>query len=225
MNTPQSLCQNAPEGVEPGRQALVLRRRPGHAANEKVLTSGTGLYIPSSLSFEDWERAGAQLSGIIDSSCWWLGDWLVFGKRNYADRYRTAIRAAGLRYQTLRNYAWVARRFEFTRRRPKLTFQHHAEVASLPMADQEHWLDQAEQLLWTTKQLRSAIRGDQSTGQLTESNSRIEVPPNRVGRWRMAAHTSGVELEMWILNILDQAAQEVLNQELADSDARTPLLC
>ncbi|HEY0696205.1 MAG TPA: LmbU family transcriptional regulator, partial [Micromonospora sp.] len=171
--------------------------------------TGVGLQIPTGLSFEDWERAGRQLSGIVDSSAWWLGDWLVFGKKNYSDRYQLAIRGAGLRYQTLRNYAWVARRFDLNRRRSKLTFQHHAEVASLPEEQQDWLLDQAERQLWTTKQLRNAIRdgrtGESDERALAAASARIEVPNSRVGVWRKAATCAGLDLDRWVLAMLDRA--------------------
>jgi hypothetical protein len=61
----------------------------------------------------------------------WLGDWLIFGRYKYGTRYRQAIGATGLDYQTLRNYAVVARRFEPSRRRSTLRAQHHAEVSAL----------------------------------------------------------------------------------------------
>lgn len=171
------------------------------------------------MSFEDWELAGCQLSGIVDSSAWWLGDWLVFGKKNYADRYQLAIRGAGLRYQTLRNYAWVARRFELDRRRSKLSFQHHAEVASLPVETQDWLLDQAERDNWTTKQLRSAIQnggGRDSDEQALEMavRSRIAVPHNRVGVWRKAADCVGIEFDRWVLTMLDRAAKEALSGDV-----------
>lgn len=179
--------------------------------------TSVGLQIPASLSFESWEKAGRQLSGILDSSAWWLGDWLVFGKKNYADRYQRVIRVAGLRYQTLRNYAWVARRFDLSRRRSKLTFQHHAEVASLPVEEQDRLLDQAEKSMWTTKQLRSAMR----RGRARESGERALVPvssslvlPNtKVVRWRAAADYVGLEFDRWVWSMLDRAAEEVLAEE------------
>jgi hypothetical protein len=190
------------------------------AGREQVLVTGVGLRLPMGLSFEDWERAGRKLSGIIDSSAWWLGDWLVFGKKNYSDRYQLAIRGAGLRYQTLRNYAWVARRFELGRRRSKLSFQHHAEVASLPVETQDWLLDQAEREMWTTKQLRNAIRdgrGTDSDEQVLEAavSSRIEVPHSRVGVWRKAADCAGIEFDRWVQAMLDRAAEEVLSDEVA----------
>lgn len=192
------------------------------SSRKQVRMSGTGLQIPTDLSFEDWERAGRQLSGIVDSSAWWLGDWLVYGKANYSDRYQLAIQGAGLRYQTLRNYAWVARRFDHTRRRAKLTFQHHAEVASLPLEEQEWLLDQAERGSWTTKQLRNAIRAGRNGEDLTDeralaaANARIQVPNSRVGVWRKAADCVGVEFDHWVLTMLDRAATEILQLDPAE---------
>jgi hypothetical protein len=181
---------------------------------ERVRMTGVGLQIPDGLSFEEWEHAGRLLSSIVDSSAWWLGDWLVFGKKNYADRYQRAIRAAGLQYQTLRNYAWVARRFDISRRRPDLTFQHHAEVASLVVEDQDFLLDRAGKHMWTTKQLRKAIQ-DRRLGGKAESpegdvRSRIEVPNSRVTKWRSAADQMGLDFEHWVWVMLDRAAEEVL---------------
>jgi hypothetical protein len=184
------------------------------AAPGRVLMTGTGLRIPKELGFDEWERAGRQLAGIVDSSSWWLGDWLVYGKKHYADRYRIAIRSAGLRYQTLRNYAWVARRFDLSRRRAALTFQHHAEVASRPPHEQDQLLDQAEQENWTTKQLREAARGSvEPVVTASVTSARIELPNNRVGVWRRAADEARVDFDKWVMTMLDWAAAEVLGDE------------
>lgn len=189
----------------------------GSAGSDQVMMTGVGLRIPSDLTFDGWERAGRQLSGIVDSSSWWLGDWLVFGKANYSDRYRRAIRAAGLQYQTLRNYAWVSRRFELERRRATLSFQHHAEVASLPVEEQDEWLDRAERELWTTKQLRSQLRDDRVDGARARKEAtiipRIEISDSHLVWWRRAADRSGIEFDNWVLAMLDRAAEEVLREE------------
>ncbi len=139
----------------PPRQPHVAGTAPRRG---QVLTTRVGLRMPARMAYDEWERAGRQLADVLDSSSWWLGDWLVYGKDHYTDRYQRGIRAVGLSYQTLRNYAWVSRRFDLTRRRPSLSFQHHAELASMTVEEQEHWLDRAEQQRWTTKQLRGAIR-------------------------------------------------------------------
>lgn len=187
---------------------------PAAARNGRVLTTRVGLQMPPGMNFDDWEQAGRRLAGVLDSSAWWLGDWLVYGKDNYADRYQRGIRAAGLKYQTLRNYAWVSRRFDHSRRRAKLTFQHHAEVASLPMDEQELWLQRAEELCWTTKQLRSSIQDARHPRavdvQHVQAVSRLPVPGNRLVWWSKAAECTGVDFEAWVLMTLDGAAQQVL---------------
>ncbi|MCI3934211.1 LmbU family transcriptional regulator [Streptomyces sp. AN091965] len=196
----------------------VPRQRRVDERRGQVLTTKVGLQMPAGLTFEDWERAGRQLSGIVNSSSWWLGDWLVYGKDHYTDRYQRGIRAAGLQYQTLRNYAWVSRRFDFSRRRAALSFQHHAELASLPVDEQELWLDRAEQLQWTTKQLRSAIRmareDEVRDGTPTpETMRRLAVPGSRLQWWHKAAEQSGIDFEQWVLATLDTAAERALEEE------------
>ncbi len=205
--------------------------RLGRLPGEQVLMSGVGLRISNDLSFEEWEKAGRQLSGIVDSSSWWLGDWLVYGKKNFSDRYVRAIRAAGLQYQTLRNYAWVSRRFDLTRRRSRLSFQHHAEVASLPTEEQDWWLDRAEQATWTTKQLRTqirAVRVDAAGGEVAAKEQaamipRIEVPNRRLVWWRKAADQSGFDFDRWVLDTLDRAAEQALREEEAAAALEAPV--
>jgi hypothetical protein len=211
---------NVIPGEVAGRERSATALRSGalerNSPREHVLMTRLGLQIPTDLSFEGWQQAGRQISGIVDSSAWWLGDWLVFGKKNYSDRYRRAIRAVGLSYQTLRNYAWVARRFDLNRRRPNLTFQHHAEVASLPFDEQERLLNQAEQSTWNTKQLRIAIRDSRQdgtgNGSAFATTPQLKMPANRLDAWRKAADQLGVEFDNWVLVTLDRAAEEILNQ-------------
>jgi len=220
MDTTSALHPYGPKQEQPPAEAAeAMNIRDFRMRSEQVVLTGVGLRIPENLAFEDWEQAGRRLSGILDSSAWWLGDWLVFGKRNYSDRYQRAIRAVGLQYQTLRNYAWVARRFEFDRRRSLLTFQHHAEVASLAVDVQDRLLDRAEQCSWSTKQLRKAIRELRMKAAAEEPdsgapNARIEVPNSRLSLWRRAADHQGLEFDRWVWAMLDRAAEDILNDEL-----------
>ena len=117
-----------------------------------------GLIIPGQLSLGVWEKIGRESTSISESSTWWLADWVLYGETAYTGRYREVIEKTGLGYQTLRNYAWVARRFRIPRRRPGLSFAHHAEVAPLEPAEQDYWLRWAEQQKWSRNQLRKQIR-------------------------------------------------------------------
>ncbi|RJO71045.1 hypothetical protein D5S18_27445 [Nocardia panacis] len=176
-----------------------------------------GLHITDKLTFETWELAGHRLSGIVDSSTWCLGDWLVYGKSSFPDRYHRAIRAAGLQYQTLRNYAWVSRRFPLERRRAQLSFQHHAEVASLPIEKQDLWLDRAVASTWTTKQLRTQIRQAQHATPTAKKVDKavallpaISLEGSRLPSWRKAAEYQGIDFDQWVITTLDRAAERAL---------------
>jgi hypothetical protein len=60
--------------------------------------------------------------------------------------------------QSLMNMAYVANRFEVSRRRPGLSFSHHAELAGLPPEDQELWLDRIEAGGLSVHALRAELR-------------------------------------------------------------------
>src|SRR5262245_47048770 len=172
-----------------------------------------GLRLRAGLTFEDWVRAGRKISKISSASAWWLGDWLVYGERAYGKRYRAALELTSLDYKTLRNYAWVARRFELSRRRDNLSFQHHVEVAALPEAEQELWLTRAEKLRWSRNELRrnlAAGRSARHAGSLDRPVVvRIEVQADRERRWRQAADASHQSLAEWIAAAADHVARAV----------------
>lgn len=117
-----------------------------------------GMQFPRKLSYERWKTIGHQLASVGRWSAWCLGDWLVHGEEAYSGRYRDAVDQSGLDYQTLRNYAWVARRFDLSRRRDTLSLAHHAEVASLPQHEQDFWLRKAEEARWSRNRLRKEVR-------------------------------------------------------------------
>ncbi len=148
------------------------------------------------------------------ASAWWLGDWIVYGERSYGERYKTALELTSLDYQTLRNYAWIARSFPLSRRRDKLSFQHHAEVASLTEAEQDLWLQRAERLQWSRAELRrnlTARRTRQVPGRVSRPVVvRFEVAPDRESSWREAARASNQELADWLGAVADEAAGAAL---------------
>lgn len=125
---------------------------------DNVLLPKSGLQLPRQLPFDAWLEVGRRLSAVASSSAWCLGDWLVYGEAAFTGRYRDAIERTALDYQTLRNYAWVARKIPLSRRRERLSFGHHAEVAALPEPEQEYWLRKAQELQWSRNQIRHEVR-------------------------------------------------------------------
>jgi hypothetical protein len=92
------------------------------------------------------------------SSAWCLGGRLVYGEDAYSGRYRNAIEQTSLDYQTVRNSAWVARRFSLSRRRDTLTRAHHAEEARPPQPEEDVSLRKAMEMSWSRNRLRQEVR-------------------------------------------------------------------
>lgn len=75
---------------------------------------------------------------LIESSGWWIGDWLAS-----TDRDALADLPAADVWHTSRCHV-VAERFPPDQRRPTLPWTYHAEVADLPPADAATFLDLCE---------------------------------------------------------------------------------
>lgn len=175
------------------------------------------------MSLTAWSRLGRQIFIISDSSAWWLGDWLIYGQAQYPDRYKRAIAETSLDYQTLRNYAWVARQFSLSRRREKLSFQHHAEVASLPEPEQEIWLNRAEKGAWSRNELRRRIKAERNGGAADEvTHIQMNVIAEQKKRWQEAAESTEQDLLVWMVSNLDRAALAAL--ESRETAARSGAL-
>ena len=175
-------------------------------------TKRTSLQLPEGMGIGDWEKWGQHIFVISDASCWWLGDWLIYGQENYPNRYKSAIEKTSLDYQTLRNYAWIARKFIPGRRREKHSFQHHAEVCSLPEEEQEQWLAQAEAHGWSRNELRRRIRTWNKGEVLVVETAYVQVAinPERKKQWQDAAESLGMSLPQWASETLDRAARKAV---------------
>lgn len=200
-----------------GRQAVVQK---------------AGMTFSQDLSERSWERIGSNLRELSNSSAWWLADWLIFGETTYGwRRYREAIDRTGLDYQTLRNYAWVARRFEHSRRQESLSFAHHAEVARLSPPEQDYWLRQAERQRWSRNELRRAVRAslteqrDDAAGggvdgepemdkllatgtegnQVVVTTLTIELSAGQLDKYSKVAAEQGLPVDKWVTRMLDAA--------------------
>lgn len=181
---------------------------------EPARVTPNGLQISPGIDFESWMTMGQRITGISNACSWCLGDWLIYGERAFAARYKAAVAATSLDYQTLRNYAWVARRFEMSRRRDTLSFQHHAEVAALPEAHQDLWLLRAERAHWSRNELRRRLGTERRLQRMRQADNAVtvsvEVSQSRVQRWRDAAEAAQQTLTEWIATAVDAAADASL---------------
>lgn len=175
------------------------------------------------VAFDQWLDLGKQLAQMDRSMPWWIGDWAAYGKnlwgREYEpdepddapkSKYREAIDVTGLAYQTIANYQTVADSFPISRRRETLSFQHHAEVASLGPAEQEHWLQLAENEKLSVKALREQLqrRAVGARSGVVSGNVRVTFTIPQSGRelWEEAAGRHDQKLDEWMVTTLNEAA-------------------
>jgi hypothetical protein len=203
------------------------------ALHNSVQITKSGLRFSKTPSLSSWEGIGRHIISVADSSTWWIADWLVYGERTFKDRYVEAIEKTSLNYQTLRNYAWIARRFDHSRRREKLSFGHHSEVASLDSPEQDFWLRKAEELDWSRNELRRQVRaslrerGNLAVGPSSSDDNKAACPDNseaelgaptrktlslaltsdQITLFEHTAGTHNMELHDWALTILESAAR------------------
>jgi hypothetical protein len=203
----RSAARPVPAGHRPEGSWLGLGRL--------ATTSRVGLHLPPDLKLGDWRHVGNQILLIADSSAWWIGDWLVFGQKNYPERYRLAMQETSLDYQTLKNYAWVARRFPLSSRRAALSFQHHIEVAAVPVPERDVWLDRAQHFGWSRNELRRQLRlakeGRQGGEGRPGAEVKLSLTPPRLSEWESAAGALGRSLIEWIIEVGDDAASTALD--------------
>jgi hypothetical protein len=196
--------REAAADIEPGTRDTGAERRFSFEGAQPLRV---GLRFSAGMSFDRWVEIGRRVRAHEDASLWWLGDWLNYGRQMYGSRYQSGIELTGLEYQTLRNYAMVARRFDLSRRRDKLSFQHHAEVCALPSDAQERWLDSCEREHLTRNQLRHRLRNERQRNVLpVPPPLRLSVDAERRAIWLAAATSTGVALDTWIVRTLDDAA-------------------
>lgn len=134
-------------------------RVPAGSLSQGDLFQPTGLTLPEGWSFDRWAAFGHDvLTPMAKGLQWWVGDWLLYGERNYGEQYAEAMNVTGLDYGTVANYQWVAGAVPFSLRKESLTWSHHFNVAGLEPKSQKDWLDRAEKEGWSSNELRQAIR-------------------------------------------------------------------
>ncbi|MGH3846716.1 MAG: LmbU family transcriptional regulator [Pseudonocardiaceae bacterium] len=184
--------------------------------DQRVHVQQNGLSLAEGLSFDSWRELGHKVTHVVSCSAWWLGDWVIYGERAYGDRYKQVLADTSLRSQTLRNYAWVAKKFPMSRRRDNVSFAHHAEVAALPEDQQDMWLERAEGSKLSVSQLRQRVHAEQLGNRRASDGDqplhvrvlKIDVPAERHDRWKSAAKRNNCSVTDWIIAALDRVASE-----------------
>jgi hypothetical protein len=141
----------------PDGQAVASNSRLRRQSSRATL-SDVSWRAADDMSFSEWLAYGRRLGLMGRSAGWWIGDWLSYGNHAFGERYVRASRITGYDAQTLMNMAYVASRFEVSRRRGELSWSHHAEIAALEPEEQDYWLTRAETDRLSVRCLREGVR-------------------------------------------------------------------
>lgn len=139
----------------------------------KFSITPTGIQFNEELTFEEWDALGQKLAPIGKSIGFIIGDWINYGESRYGEKYEEALTRTGLAYQTLRQYAYVARKVEMYLRKYNLDYYIHATVAKLKTDEEkQHWLDIADKHKLSVRRLRKSINfGRLATPEEVEGDS------------------------------------------------------
>jgi hypothetical protein len=180
-----------------------------------------GLLVTGTPGFDAWSETFTKLTQLSEGSQWGLGDWLAYGegRGDWGETYAQAIDLTKKSYSTLSKLVWVAKVFEYGRRRPKLSFSHHVEVAKMEVSEQDAWLDQAELNDWSRDELREAIKAskadvpnvvdmaDATSKWLDCGHPRAALDkPTQTCRWCLEVSKLKVELDQ-VTNTLKEIAE------------------
>ena len=106
---------------------------------------------------KDMQELGRVLRAFEGSLQWLIGDWVVCAEQIAWGKLEDFANEIGFDYQTIRDYAYVARNVDLSVRTDKLSFGHHKVVASMTPEQQRVWLNQAVNERLTVAQLRALI--------------------------------------------------------------------
>jgi hypothetical protein len=155
------MVTGAGTGGKTGVGRALSRAHAAHPVARPHRRLALGWEPPRGLDRAGWLAAGSGLAEFGRVNNWWVGDWVRYGNTRWGEKYVEAARITGLDGKTLRNIAYVAARFDLSRRRDKLTWTHHAEVAALAPERQDEWLDRALALRLSPGDLRIELRSAQ----------------------------------------------------------------
>lgn len=126
--------------------------------NSKFVITPTGIQFKEELSYDEWMQMASDLGKAGRAIGFVIGDWINYGESRWREKYDDALKVTRLSRQTLKDYAYVARKVESSLRQDDLDFSIHAVVAKLKTNEEkQHWLDIADRHDMSVRRLRKSI--------------------------------------------------------------------
>lgn len=159
---------SADEAVAPEDETAIIQpeTETANLIEEYVEITETGARFKKKPPFKKWLVIAEFPQAIRSRSQWWIGDVLNYGEDEYGEKYAQAVDEHGKSESRLQTYASVCRRFEPSRRRREVSFDHHAECAALLPQEADRVLAEAIKMRWSKMDVRAErIRIQEQSGQ------------------------------------------------------------
>ena len=138
------------------RRDVIKREANGTLTYKRAVLTPVGLLLPDDATDAELIELWQVLRSMESSIQWLIGDWLNRSERVWGQVYADV---PDYSYQTLKDYAYVARNVKLSVRTDKLSFGHHKLVAGIEdEAEQRQWLSFAVDHHLSVGELRSAMR-------------------------------------------------------------------
>jgi hypothetical protein len=149
-----------PSAAELEQEVEELHKQLVEQRNKFVVTR-TGIEISDDATLEDVLGKLEEVVAVETAIHWAYGDLLAYGEdRQWGTFYDRAQQITGKSYQTLANYAWVARSIHFSLRGEKLSYGHYKLIAKFPPKEQTRWINRVHDENLSVRQLAAAIEGE-----------------------------------------------------------------
>lgn len=114
-----------------------------------------GIVIKGDPTFEEWMKGVPFHMALRTRTQWILGDYIRYGEI-YGEKYSQAV-DFGKSDSRLQTYVSVCGRFDLSRRREHLSFDHHAECAYIEPREADALLIRAEREQWSKMDVREEV--------------------------------------------------------------------
>jgi len=118
--------------------------------------SPTELRISEGIEEQEWMQIGRALAHVCQSTFWWIGDFILYGKNHYGVKvsYDLAQQSTAFSRTALYHCVRVASRFPPERRVDALTFYHHSVLCKFLPELADKLLSEAVEYGYTARQIR-----------------------------------------------------------------------
>ena len=122
-------------GKGSGGNAAAVTLAPTAIMPIDVPQTALALELPDSTTPEQWTTLGRTLVESRQRIDWLIGDWIAFGRSHFPEQLDLTIDSLGDDTKRLKRIERTAKAFPPHTRHKRLSFEHHAHVADLPVQD------------------------------------------------------------------------------------------